>query len=485
MLSSRRIAVSSLAVILMACGANKNADGLLGRPGAECGDAVVDADLGEQCDLGALNSDTSACTLACLQNVCGDGLLGPDDECDDGLANSDSEADTCRLDCTLPTCGDGVVDSNEECEVGDVLTNGLCTASCQVDCNAGFGNCDALAQNGCEVDLSSSPEHCNACAHDCGGGACTASICSPVQVAELPTFDATMNSSWPVMKHHAGYVYINTEWGLVRVATASRTLATPDIFSDIKPFAAAFTFIEDEVFYYTAQIGAGIVGLYSAPLGTGVPSIVADATIVLSLDSDATHVYLSWIGTGTTVHVGRVAIGGSSVEELGSFASGSPLSATATFVDADHVYLGFISGAPLWRVGKTTATFDSTPIGTQVEAWSVVADSGHLYWAAGNETAVYRMQRDPYACLPDPFCAVESFATTSGRPFGLAIDTTDVYWVELDSNVVARRPRAGGITQIVATGLAAPRSIAVDDDFIYWLDAPTDGSLASVWKLAK
>lgn len=485
MVSSRCIAVSSLAVILMACGADKNADDLVGRPDAVCGDAVVDADLGEQCDLGALNSDTGGCTLACLQNVCGDGLLGPDDECDDGDANSDSDADACRIDCTLATCGDGVTDTGEECEVGDVLTNGLCTTACQVECTIGFGSCDGAVQTGCEIDLSSSAENCNACGHDCGGGACNASVCSPVQIAELSAFDSGSSSAWPVMKHHLGYVYINTEWGLVRVATASRTLATPEIFSDIKPMAAAFTFVADEVFYYEVQVSAGLAGIFSAPLATGVPSYAADSGFALTLDSDATHIYLSWNESGTTIGVGRMAAGGSSLEQLGSFTSGSPMGATAIFVDAEHVYLGFISGSPMWRVGKTTATFESTPIGTNVEAWAVVADSDNLYWAGATQTAIYRILREPYACLPDPFCAEESFATTSGRPFGLAIDATDVYWVELDSNVVARRPRAGGITQIVATGLVAPRSIAVDDDFIYWLDAPTDGSVASVWKLAK
>lgn len=48
-----------------------------------CGDAIVDAAAGEQCDDG--NTDENdGCTTRCEGNPCGDGILAAEEECDDG-----------------------------------------------------------------------------------------------------------------------------------------------------------------------------------------------------------------------------------------------------------------------------------------------------------------------------------------------------------------------------------------------------------------
>ena len=54
---------------------------------ASCGDGkinplvkAVGSTVGEQCDNGANNADTMACTSKCLINVCGDGLKGPGED---------------------------------------------------------------------------------------------------------------------------------------------------------------------------------------------------------------------------------------------------------------------------------------------------------------------------------------------------------------------------------------------------------------------
>ena len=78
---------------------------------ARCGDARLGA--GEECDDG--NSvDDDACTNACTQAACGDGILRTDlaegvlgaEGCDDG---NDFEGDGCLTTCVVATCGDGVL----------------------------------------------------------------------------------------------------------------------------------------------------------------------------------------------------------------------------------------------------------------------------------------------------------------------------------------------------------------------------------------
>ena len=48
------------------------------------------------------------CTDACTWNVCGDGLVGPDETCD-------PPGEGCSDACRAPTCGDGLVDPGEVC----------------------------------------------------------------------------------------------------------------------------------------------------------------------------------------------------------------------------------------------------------------------------------------------------------------------------------------------------------------------------------
>jgi hypothetical protein len=73
---------------------------------------------------------------SCLDPYCGDGILQADagEECDWGTDNSDVLPDHCRTDCELPHCGDGVVDPDggEKCDL-DAGNNGRglgCNATC-------------------------------------------------------------------------------------------------------------------------------------------------------------------------------------------------------------------------------------------------------------------------------------------------------------------------------------------------------------------
>lgn len=89
-----------------------------------CGDGTIDGS--EECDDGPDNADTAACTSACLNNICGDGLvLAGTEACDDG-----GESDACNADCTVASCGDGVVNmiAGETCDAGGE------SAACDLDC---------------------------------------------------------------------------------------------------------------------------------------------------------------------------------------------------------------------------------------------------------------------------------------------------------------------------------------------------------------
>jgi hypothetical protein len=94
-----------------------------------CGDEMREGD--EECDNGERNGDDASCTTACVEAVCGDGLLRAGrEECDDGRDNADDGA--CTTECTEAGCGDGLVwAGHEDCDEGAKnADDGACTVEC-------------------------------------------------------------------------------------------------------------------------------------------------------------------------------------------------------------------------------------------------------------------------------------------------------------------------------------------------------------------
>ena len=149
-----------------------------------CGNGVIDSE--EQCNDATANSDepNASCRTNCRQPYCGDGivdtLLG--ELCDDGTANSDLPNAYCRTDCTPAGCGDGIVDDlhGEQCDgtnlpvtscadLNSVYTGGalVCLDTCRLDysdCEGGScGNGIIEADEGCDDGNGTQWDGCNQC----------------------------------------------------------------------------------------------------------------------------------------------------------------------------------------------------------------------------------------------------------------------------------------------------------------------------------
>jgi cysteine-rich repeat protein len=128
-----------------------------GDGGAMCGNGVIED--GEQCDLGAENSNDGGCTTACLIASCGDGnVYGGVEECDDG---NPVETDDCTSNCLPASCGDGYVHEGvEACDDGNPVEDDGCTTTCVT------GICgDAILQPGeqCDDGNLETSDACPAC----------------------------------------------------------------------------------------------------------------------------------------------------------------------------------------------------------------------------------------------------------------------------------------------------------------------------------
>lgn len=105
-----------------------------------CGDGVIGGD--EECDNGTENSDDAACTSLCKLGFCGDGLiLVGKESCDDEDKNGDGSYGGCTDLCQLgPHCGDKIHQpDDEQCDALDPeLEDGSRCIACVWEANLIF-----------------------------------------------------------------------------------------------------------------------------------------------------------------------------------------------------------------------------------------------------------------------------------------------------------------------------------------------------------
>jgi cysteine-rich repeat protein len=140
-----------------------------GEPGdgdgdtAMCGDGVTEA--AEECDDGN-PTDTGACTNACTNAVCGDGIVQEGVEmCDDG---NDVDGDGCSPTCMAGSCGDGIPQPGELCDDGNADNTDECAGCQPASCGDGYVQAGVEP---CDDGNDVSTDACISCvAATCGDG---------------------------------------------------------------------------------------------------------------------------------------------------------------------------------------------------------------------------------------------------------------------------------------------------------------------------
>nr|MBK7068621.1 hypothetical protein [Deltaproteobacteria bacterium] len=168
-----------------ACGAGASCEmGTCRCPSGQalCGDRCVDtATATSHCGLCGRACALAHATQACVAGACR--VAG----CEAGFGDCDGMADN--------GCETAVAANLSHCGAcGRVCAPAHATASCAAGacavaaCEAGYADCDAMAANGCEVDARSDARNCGACGTTCLTGVCAAGRCvAPRSCLELKT----------------------------------------------------------------------------------------------------------------------------------------------------------------------------------------------------------------------------------------------------------------------------------------------------------
>jgi Fibrinogen beta and gamma chains, C-terminal globular domain len=143
---------------------------------AACGTGFGDCDTtatnGCETDLRTTVANCGACGTRCAAApnatpTCAAGRCGL--MCNAGFADCDGDAaNGCETDTRTSATNCGACGT--ACPAGANATPTCASGRCGTTCAAGFGDCDANPANGCEANLQSDPTRCGTCATTCAGG---------------------------------------------------------------------------------------------------------------------------------------------------------------------------------------------------------------------------------------------------------------------------------------------------------------------------
>jgi virginiamycin B lyase len=195
-------------------------------------------------------------------------------------------------------------------------------------------------------------------------------------------------------------------------------------------------------------------------------------TAISIADSGAQN---SGITIGTDTSLFRSAAGTLNLQGTGSTVTLQAAATAGTDVTGTNLTLaagtgtGAGSGGNLnFQVAPPSSTPNQSFITGASTPYGVAINSSFIYWANSTLNTIGRANLD--GSSPN-----QSFITGANSPKGIAVDGSFIYWTNQTGNTIGRANLDGSSpNQSFITSLSAPTGIAINGSFIYWVNLGTN-----------
>lgn len=308
------------------------------------------------------------------------------------------------------------------------------------------------------------PANCGACGHDCLGGTCVGGVCQPVVLASNQQGPADIaidgtNAYW-----------VNSIGGTVMACALAGCNDKPTVLASGQASPVGVAVAGAAVYWVDSLAADGGVGgsvMTCATSGCG-----GAPTALSAVENTPTSIAVSggtafWTGSATR----RCSTSACSPVSVGP-------GGARVAVDSSNVYWTAATGPVRCAVGGCGGS--PTPIATgQFGPWAIAVDSANVYWSDIAGTL------GVHVCPLTGCTGSTLLSPAPGEAYDVAVDATDVYWVELTSGNVlkcALTGCGGKPTAIAAQPNSNPSGIAVDAKAVYWVQSTSPGAVMKVAK---
>lgn len=381
-----------------------------------------------------------------------------------------------------PTAPSSVPDagSGTEADAGGGTSSSGSTSQDSGDTDATGTPCaGGIMCDGTCVDPMTDKKNCGRCAHDCGGGDCTAGVCKHVRIAG----DATADAGTQITSLATDQTDDDPKGVAQRVfwSVTSSTAAQSGVFQDnvlggnttklsTSTAAPRTNVVVDgaTVYWFVQNLGGspqpvlkGTVN--SAASQTAVGNINGPFIQAITYDAANKNVLGAYKVTSTTLGGfkcgptdGTVVCG-----PLGATFTGEPAGNVARD-DANMYYLDGDTGA-IYRAslnGNSSGAYKTGEAGPSL----LRIDGPHLFWANAGDKKIQRSTKGTVG-------AITPLATTTNAASGLAADAVNVYWTDPVLGTVNFAPRTGTgpNTAYVTLGpSSSPMRLVRDTGFLFF-----------------
>lgn len=372
-------------------------------------------------------------------------------ESTDSTSSSSESSESSDSGNAKPFCGDGSVDPDEACDGSDPA-NAACNDSCNLVCEAGFFDCNAVGDDGCEAEIASDGANCGGCGNVCLSESCADSSCEPAVIAT-----DQLGGPGEILRSGDFIIWSEASFGAIR-SWNLRTKATEDLVteSDI-PGTHSFALVEDELYALDRDLGT----IYRTSVdGSSALQFVLEADGAQVLAADASNLYFA---VDQEVYV--FPLDGGAGDEVLLFTDPEEticqLAATSNsllwplFVGADHRSISLD--------GSTTEVLDTAapnPCNDRPQA-----SAAFVYYLGsitddGSDWGIVRYQRSDgtrvqLVAAPNPFSAPERFVVNEN--WIATVTQTTVVLYDLD-----------GSNAVVVQEGVSPLGVYADAELVVW-----------------